>query len=29
MGLFDFASNLGKKLFDNDDDAPTKIKDAI
>jgi len=29
MGLFDFAKGMGKKLFDNDDDAPTKIKDAL
>ncbi len=29
MGLFDFARDMGKKLFDSDDDAPTKIKAAI
>lgn len=29
MGLFDFARDMGKKLFDNDDDAPAKIKGAL
>ena len=29
MGLFDFAKGMGKKLFDSDDDAPEKIKDAL
>ncbi len=29
MGLLDFASSMGKKLFDSDDDAPEKIKAAI
>lgn len=29
MGLFDFAKDMGKKLFDSDDDAPTSIKDAL
>jgi len=29
MGLFDFARGMGKKLFDNDDDAPAKIKEAL
>jgi len=29
MGLFDFAKDMGKKLFDSDDDAPSKIKDAL
>jgi nucleoid-associated protein YgaU len=29
MGLLDFASNLGKKLFGNEDEAPTKIKSLI
>ncbi|MFK8082163.1 MAG: peptidoglycan-binding protein LysM [Granulosicoccus sp.] len=29
MGLFDFAKDMGKKLFDSDDDAPAKIKDAL
>ena len=29
MGLFDFAKDMGKKLFDSEDDAPTKIKDAL
>ena len=29
MGLFDFAKDMGKKLFDNDDDAPSKIKASI
>ena len=29
MGLFDFAKNMGKKLFDRDDDAPAKIKEAL
>ena len=29
MGLFDFAKGMGKKLFDSDDDAPAKIKDAL
>ena len=25
MGLFDFAKDLGRKLFDRDDDAPAEI----
>ena len=29
MGLFDFAKGMGKKLFDNDDEAPAKIKGAL
>jgi len=29
MGLFDFAANLGKKLFGKDDDAAEKIKKHI
>ena len=29
MGLFDFAKGMGKKLFDRDDDAPSKIKEAL
>lgn len=29
MGLFDFAKDMGKKLFDSEDDAPAKIKDAL
>ncbi len=29
MGLLDFASNLGKKLFGNEDEAPEKIKSLI
>ena len=29
MGLFDFAKGMGKKLFDSDDDAPEKIKEAL
>ena len=29
MGLFDFAKGMGKKLFDSDDDAPAKIKEAL
>ena len=29
MGLFDFARGMGKKLFDSDDEAPSKIKDEI
>ena len=29
MGLFDFAKGMGKKLFDSDDDAAEKIKDAL
>lgn len=29
MGLFDFAVELGKKLFGRDDEAPDKIKAAI
>lgn len=29
MGLFDFARDMGKKLFDSDDDAPSRIKAAI
>lgn len=29
MGLFDFAKDLGKKLFGGDDDPAEKIKDDI
>lgn len=29
MGLFDFASELGRKLFDTDDDAAGRIRDHI
>lgn len=29
MGLFDFAYNMGKKMFGNDDDASTEIKKHI
>lgn len=29
MGLFDFASNMGKKLFSSDDEAPEKIKASL
>ncbi|MRX28428.1 peptidoglycan-binding protein LysM [Kangiella sp. HZ709] len=29
MGLFDFAFNMGKKMFGKDDDAPTEIKKHI
>ncbi|MBT3146438.1 peptidoglycan-binding protein LysM [Neptunomonas phycophila] len=29
MGLFDFASNLGKKLFGNDEDPAEKIQEHI
>lgn len=29
MGLLDFARDMGKKLFDGDDDAPDKIKAAL
>ena len=29
MGLFDFAKDMGKKLFDSEDDASDKIKDAL
>lgn len=29
MGLFDFAKDMGKKLFDRDDEAPEKIKEAL
>ena len=29
MGLFDFARNIGKKLFGNEDEAPQKIKGHI
>lgn len=29
MGLFDFAKDMGKKLFDSEDDAPSKIKDVL
>ena len=29
MGLFDFAKGMGKKLFDRDDEAPDKIKEAL
>lgn len=29
MGLFDFAKDMGKKLFGGDDDPADKIKDSI
>ena len=29
MGLFDFAANIGRKLFSNDDEAAEKIKAHI
>ena len=29
MGLFDFARNIGKKLFGNEEEAPEKIKSHI
>ena len=29
MGLFDFASNIGRKLFSNEDDAAAKIKEHL
>lgn len=29
MGLFDFVSDIGKKVFGNDDEAADKIKDHI
>jgi nucleoid-associated protein YgaU len=29
MGLFDFAADLGKKLFGNDDDPAEKIREHI
>jgi hypothetical protein len=29
MGLFDFAADLGKKLFGEDDDPAEKIKQQI
>lgn len=29
MGLFDFALNMGKKLFNSDDEAPSEIKKKI
>ena len=29
MGLFDFARNIGNKLFGNEDEAPEKIKGHI
>lgn len=29
MGLFDFAANLGKKIFGDDDDPAEKIKQQI
>lgn len=29
MGLFDYVKNIGKKLFDKDVEAPTKIKEHI
>jgi nucleoid-associated protein YgaU len=29
MGLFDFARNIGKKLFGSEDEAPEKIKEHI
>ena len=29
MGLFDFARNIGNKLFGSEDEAPQKIKEYI
>lgn len=29
MGLFDFAKDMGKKLFDSEDEASAKIKDSL
>lgn len=29
MGLLDFAKDMGKKLFDRDDEAPASIKAAL
>lgn len=29
MGLFDFAKDMGKKIFGDDDDPAEKIKDSI
>lgn len=29
MGLFDFAKDMGKKLFDSEDDASDKIKETL
>lgn len=29
MGLFDFAQNIGKKLFGSEEEAPQKLKDHI
>lgn len=29
MGLFDFAANIGKKLFGNDDDPADKLQEHI
>ena len=29
MGLFDFARNIGKKIFGSEDEAPEKIKQHI
>lgn len=29
MGLFDFAKDMGKKLFNSDDEAPEKIKASL
>ena len=29
MGLFDFAKNIGKKIFSDEDEAPEKIKKHI
>ena len=29
MGLFDFARNIGNKLFGSEDEAPQKIKEHI
>lgn len=29
MGLFDFASNIGKKLFGSEEEAPEKLKQHI
>jgi len=29
MGLFDFAKSMGKKMFDKEEEAPSKIKAAL
>ena len=29
MGLFDFAKDLGKKIFGSDDDPAEKIQESI